>query len=178
MKIICISGHAQNGKTTTANTLVKQLTNIGKHVKEINYADYLKFVAQKYYDWNGEKDEYGRSLLQQLGTDIVRNINSNFWVNIVEMTINTLFAPEGVDYVIIADARFPNEIDYWRRNDYDIMHIRVKRTGNFDDGLTAEQRLHPSEVSLDDYPAEIIIEAETVQDIEDSIDELIVRRMI
>lgn len=178
MKIICISGHAQNGKTTMAKALTKQLTDIGKNVKEINYADYLKFVAQKYYDWNGEKDKYGRALLQELGTDIVRNVNPDFWVNIVEMTINTLFVPEGVDYVIIADARFPNEIDYWRRNEYDIMHIRVKRTGDFDDGLTDEQRLHLSEISLDDYPAEIIIEAETVQDIEDSIDELITRRMI
>ena len=56
------------------------------------------------------------------------------------------------DYVIIPDVRFPNEIDKMY-DDFDCITVRVIRP-NFDNGLTEEQRKHPSETALDNYPME------------------------
>ena len=36
------------------------------------YAYYLKDLAKRYCNWDGQKDEAGRRLLQVLGTDIIR----------------------------------------------------------------------------------------------------------
>ena len=69
-KIILISGKAQNGKDTVADILMEQLE--GKSIK-LAYADYLKLICRKYFGWNGEKDVKGRSTLQFVGTDLIRD---------------------------------------------------------------------------------------------------------
>ena len=56
------------------------------------------------------------------------------------------------DYIIIPDVRFPNEVDKMCDN-FDCITIRIIRP-NFDNGLTDEQKNHPSETALDDYPME------------------------
>ena len=54
---IVISGKAGHGKTTLANLIKEELENQNFRVMKIAFADYLKFIAKKYYGWNGEKDE-------------------------------------------------------------------------------------------------------------------------
>ena len=62
-KIFLISGNAQNGKNALADIMAKKLN--GKSIN-IAMADYLKYMAYKYYGWDGNKDEKGRSILQCL----------------------------------------------------------------------------------------------------------------
>ena len=71
-KIICISGKAQHGKDTTATILSAALEDRGNKVLTFHYADLLKYLCRQYFNWNGEKDEAGRTLLQHVGTDVVR----------------------------------------------------------------------------------------------------------
>ena len=78
MRIIAISGHAQNGKDTTANIIKKHLEERGDKVLIVHYADLLKFICTKYFDWDGQKDEKGRHLLQYIGTDIILDLNGLF----------------------------------------------------------------------------------------------------
>lgn len=152
--IITISGKAQAGKDFFAQTLKEHLEGEhGKKVVVIHYADYLKFICKEYYGWNGEKDEVGRTLLQKVGTDVVRKLNKTFWVDTVVNFINA-FRNE-FDWFIIPDCRFPNEIDTLRHIYEDkFVAINLYRTqygGVFENTLTEEQRNHPSEIALDGY---------------------------
>ena len=173
MKVILISGKAEAGKTTTANIIKTFLEERGKKVACIPYGQYVKDTAKLIWNWNGEKDEKGRQLLQWWGTDIVRAQDSNFWVDSVIRLAKVI--DKHVDYLIIDDCRFINEIEAWRSIKYvvldeatdaltnrqrfpDIITIRVERPGH-ENVLTPEQRRHPSETELDDYIFDITIEA-------------------
>lgn len=146
-KIICISGKAQHGKTTTANLMKSYLETKGEQVLVASYAGLVKYVCKTFFGWDGKKDDSGRSLLQYVGTDVVRKKNPDFWVNFL-MDIVGFFEKEW-DYVIIDDCRFPNEIDEWNFADYDTCHIRVRRDG-FESPLDDKAKAHESEHALDD----------------------------
>ena len=104
-----------------------------------------------YLGWNGEKDEYGRSLLQYAGTDVVRAQNENYWVQFVGDMLT--FFKDKWDYVLIPDCRFPNEVNYLREVGFNTIHIRIIRDG-FISPLTEQQQNHPSETALDNVQAD------------------------
>lgn len=147
MKIYCISGKAQHGKDTLAGFMLEALENRGKSILIFHYADLLKFICKQYFGWDGVKDGYGRHLLQEIGTDVIRTKNPDYWA-MFAVGLFRLFEGQW-DYVLIPDCRFPNEIDKLKEAGFDVTHIRVKRPG-FDNGLTLEQQRHPSEIALDD----------------------------
>lgn len=155
MKVICISGHAQNGKDTVAQIARKYLWGFGKKVLIIHNADLLKFVLKQFFHWNGEKDDRGRTLLQYVGTDVIRAQNPDFWVGFIASMLR-MFDSEW-DYVLIPDCRFPNEISVLRDAGFDVIHVNVIREG-FDNGLSQEQLEHPSETAMDDIIPEATIQ--------------------
>lgn len=155
MKVICISGHAMHGKDTTAQIMRKMLWGYGKKVLIIHNTDLLKFMCKHYFGWNGEKDDRGHTLLQSIGTDIIRVKKPDFWVNFIADTLE-MFNGKW-DYVLIPDCRFPNEIEVLRSRGFDVIHVSVFRNG-FDNGLTEEQKNHPSEIALDDTAPDVEID--------------------
>lgn len=154
MKVICISGHAGHGKDTAAKMMQRSLWGFGKRVLIIHNADLLKFMCTQLFGWNGEKDERGRSLLQYVGTDVVRQMAPDFWVGYISDVLDMF--PDKWDYVLIPDCRFPNEIETLKDRGFDVMHVRIVRD-NYDNGLTEEQHLHPSETALDDVAPDLIL---------------------
>jgi hypothetical protein len=158
MKIICISGLAQHGKDTAASIMKHRFESEGKRCLVFHYADYLKFIAEKYFGWNGAKDETGRQLLQQLGTNKARKRNPNIWVEVCVEFIKAF--GEDYDYILIPDCRFENEIVVLRDHWENVFTIWVHRIG-FDNGLTFEQKDHDSETSLLDFPFDRIISVES-----------------
>jgi hypothetical protein len=159
MKIILLSAKAQNGKDSTANILKKYFGIAGKKSIILHYGDYLKFLCSKYFDWNGEKDEQGRTVLQKFGTEKVRNTVPDFWVRNVAQFIDVF--QNDYDYFIIADCRFLNEVEYMKKSfPCCVTTIRIERL-NFDNGLTEEQKNHPSETALDDFVFDYVIESES-----------------
>ena len=146
MRVILISGSARFGKDSTAFMMKELLEKQKKKVLIIHYADNLKLFAKNYFGWSGQKDQKGRELLQWLGTDVVRNNYEDTWVDMIIALlkgIKTLY-----DYVIIPDVRFPNEIDKMCDN-FNCITVRIIRP-DFENGLTDEQKNHPSEVALKD----------------------------
>jgi hypothetical protein len=139
-----IAGKARHGKDQTALFLKEKLQQKGNKVLIAHYGDLVKFICEKYFDWNGEKDEKGRSLLQWIGTDVVREINPNYWVDFI-VSVLSMFENEW-DYVLIPDVRFKNELN-WDEN-WNTISLRVNRL-NFESELTLEQKNHPSETDLD-----------------------------
>lgn len=146
MKVICISGHARNGKDTTAELIQKTLWGYGYRVLITHYGDLLKYLCSSLFEWDGKKDERGRHLLQYIGTDVVRKRDPDFWVSFVVKVLD-LFNDQW-DYVIIPDTRFPNEIEVMKAAGHEVIHLRVTRPG-FSSGLTEQQMQHSSETSLD-----------------------------
>ena len=170
MKVITISGSAGCGKDTMAKTLKGALERRNQRVLITHYADLLKYVCKQYLGWNGEKDEAGRTLLQHVGTDYIREKIPNFWVAWVALIL-TLFDDKW-DYVLIPDTRFPNEISYLKDNGFDVTHIRIVRPG-FENTLTPEQRGHASETALDDIEPDILVTNDgSLLDFDKNTDEL------
>lgn len=157
MKVICISGKAQHGKDYTADLLKNNLEHLGHSVLIIHYADLLKFVCEKYFGWDGAKDEKGRTLLQNVGTEIVRECDQDFWVDFV---YNILFMfNDNWEYAIIPDCRFKNELLNQHGRDWcfdSVYHVRVNRI-NYDNQLTEEQKKHSSETELDDVNPDYLL---------------------
>ena len=145
LKVICISGKAQHGKDTAAAIIRERLEHNGERVLITHYADLVKYICKAFFNWNGEKDEHGRSILQHVGTDVVRQKEPDYWVNFIAELLE-IFENEW-DWVLIPDTRFPNEVDLMKEK-FGAIHIRVVRT-NFESTLTDEQKNHPSETSLD-----------------------------
>lgn len=174
LKVILISGKAQSGKDTFANYF-KRIANANqKKVLIIKYADILKFVCKEYYDWNGIKDDYGRSLSQKIGTDLCRSNNPDVWVNCVIEIVKSLSTE--YDYILIPDTRFPNEILKWNETGIDYMTVRINRVdkdfNDFDNKLSDEQKNHISETALDDWMFEYNFYNQDINSLFDSIDVL------
>lgn len=167
MKVILISGKAQNGKDTVAGILQKQLVADSNRVLVTHYADLLKYICRNYFGWDGNKDEQGRQMLQYVGTDVIRKQNPTLWVDFVAMILK--YFHENWDYVIIPDCRFPNEVTTMIENGFDTVHLRVVRD-NFESPLTLEQQQHPSETALDDVtPDYYVVNSGTLAELEQTI---------
>lgn len=140
--IVLISGKAQHGKDTCA----KILCDAHGFVRYA-FADELKRTATA-MGWNGQKDEHGRRLLQELGA-VGRTYDQNIWVNKV---LEKLKAKNEMR-AVVSDCRFPNEIECVRKfgeeNGYSTVFVRVDRPGYKAPGMTPEAEADPSETSLD-----------------------------
>lgn len=165
--IISISGHARNGKDTVAG-FIKSHEKDDSRIKIMHYADLLKYICKTFLDWNGEKDEYGRTMLQHVGTNVIRGTYEDYWVGFLSDMI--YFFGGNWDYVVIPDTRFPNEITYLK-TDYDVIHLRIDRP-NFESSLTEDQKNHSSETALDGIAPDYIIEnGGSLNDLELKVDE-------
>lgn len=170
MKVVLISGKAQNGKDTTANIMKRLLEADGEKVLIAHYGDLVKYICKQFFDWDGNKDEKGRTLLQYVGTDVIRAKNPDYWVNFI-IGVLKMFDNEW-DFVLIPDARFPNEVDFVK-HEFDALHLRVIRE-NFTSPLTPEQQAHPSETSLDDVtPDYTVINDGTIEDLKAKLSTLV-----
>ena len=154
IKVICISGKAQHGKDTTANFMKDYLEEHGKRVLIAHFGDLLKYICTYFFDWDGHKDERGRTLLQYVGTDVIRNEKPDYWVDFISSVIS-LFKSEW-DYVLLPDCRFPNEYEKLKAAGLDTTLLRVERP-NFQSPLSTEQQQHLSETALDCYKSDLYI---------------------
>lgn len=181
MKIILISGKAGHGKTTFANFLEEELSLKGE-VLRIAFGDLLKYVCRQYYDWDGVKDAKGRNLLQQVGTEIVRARDEDFWTDYV-LRFAAVMRPA---YVIIDDWRFVEEIERIGFFDIGTTTVRVERyekwVGDHPDyinvpyknpTMTQEQLAHRSETELANCPCEYIITNVSIQSLREAAEEIV-----
>jgi len=168
MHVITVSGKARHGKDTAAEYMGDWLKMHGYSYMIVHYADLLKFILREYYHWNGSKDKDGRALLQHVGTDIARKKDPDFWIKQLEAIINTFFSH--VHFIIIADARFPNEIEHWIEQGKLELCVKVVRPEEkLPEHLTPVAKLHESETALDDYNFDYTIVAEDLNELKDAV---------
>jgi len=147
--IFIICGKARHGKDTIGNIIKKIYDEKEKSYINIQYSSYIKEYAKKITDWDGSEETKPRSLLQELGTSVIRkNIDEMFFIDriIGDIKVYSYY----FDNVIITDARAKKEVDTPKKEFNKVIAIRVIRP-NFDNGLTEEQKNHFTEIDLDDY---------------------------
>jgi len=156
-KIIAFSGRKQSGKTTSSE-FVSSFFNNSFNVKIYNFADPLKkdicmnilglthnqCYGEDIYKntltnitWEGKKLT-AREVMQFVGTDMFRKMKNDVWAS---ATIQKIKNDDNDDLpiAIIADCRFPNEVD------------AIKRAGGYVIKLTRNlfNSDHASEIALD-----------------------------
>lgn len=161
-RTILISGKAGSGKDTVAQFMKEELEKHGKRVIVIHYGDAVKWVLKDFFNWDGKKDTVGRTLLQHIGTDVVRTQFPNFWTGIVVGLLKSFEPYSDFDIALVPDARFPNEVNIALENLQNCVAIRVNRRNAdgsewINPNLTEEQRNHPSETSLDCFAFDYVI---------------------
>jgi hypothetical protein len=157
-KIIAFAGRKQSGKTTCAEAVLGYYkANLGedRFVKIYNFADPLKqeicinilgLTHQQCYgedadkntetdiSWEG-KNLTAREVMQFVGTDLFRKMKNDVWTSATINKINN----EKPDLAIIADCRFPNEVEAIQA----VGGLVIKLTRN------PYNSDHPSETALD-----------------------------
>lgn len=156
-----ISGKSGCGKDAAAFLLKEQLAKETDKILTIHFADLVKYYAFQYFNWNGEKDEDGRALLQKIGTTIMRGFDQNYWARIVAEFLAA--TKDEFDYVLIPDWRFKNEYEVVSKYNSNIITIRINRydrDGNLyiNPALTSEQAAHISETELDNFSFDYVID--------------------
>lgn len=171
-KVIVISGKSGAGKDMLGKFMKEELEKHQKKVLVIHYGDAVKWVLRDYFNWDGKKDEHGRTLLQHIGTDVVRAKYPDFWANIVVDLISAF--EDEFDIAIIPDARFENEVQLVMEKFPSLTCIRIERTNPngsiwVNPAFTYEQTIHPSETSLDDFSFNYIVHnASGLEELKDS----------
>lgn len=168
MKIIALSGKAESGKNFYAHTIKTYIEHsFNEKVCLIAFADVLKYTCKTYFGWDGEKDEKGRKLLQEVGTELREKNSPDIWVNITCELIKLMSSK--YEWFIITDVRFEREllalelrfshvypvridrfevdVDYFEDNAYRATYA-IKPYVNH---LTEAQQNHSSETELDNY---------------------------
>ncbi len=150
MKIYMIGGKARNGKDTLANFMKKYFEKNGKKTCIMHIGNYIKHFAIDYFDWDGNDETKPRTLLQHLGTDIIRiKMNKpNFFIDRLLQDIEVL--DNFFDIAIISDVRLPLEFDSIKKVYPDTKKINIKRPELISE-LSSKEQKHITETALDDY---------------------------
>ncbi len=149
MKIYVISGKARHGKDTIALDIKNIYEQKGLKVINLAYGSYIKEYAKRISNWDGNEETKPRKLLQELGTDIIRKkIDNDLFVRRIceDIRVYSYY----FDIITISDARFPNEMEWPKKNFDNVINIRVIRDG-YDSVLSQNEQNHLTELALDEY---------------------------
>lgn len=164
--ILMISGKQGSGKTTLARNLLQWFGRRDWYVGHLKFADPL----YEMHDWIWNyMHTYGIQkprakdgvLLQLLGTEWGRKtVGQDVWVQLLKGRMEQIFAAtDGFAkprLVIIDDARFPNEIDFYdHKTGIAKVHKLRLEAGEHVRQVRAEMwrpnTMHASEIALDSY---------------------------
>ncbi len=149
-KIYLIGGKAKHGKDTFSSFLKEVYEANGKEVIVTQLSKYIKYYAREMTGWNLTEEDKPRELLQQLGTNVIREQlgKDDLFINrmIDDFDVYSCF----YDAIIVSDVRFKKEILDIKKAHPEVISVHMFRP-NFDNGLTEEQKKHRTEIDLDDF---------------------------
>ena len=148
--VYLVGGKAKHGKDTFSSFLKEVYESKGKTVIVTQLSKYIKYYAREMTGWNLTEEDKPRELLQQLGTNVIREQlgKDDLFIKrtIDDIEVYSCF----YDAIIISDVRFKKEINDIKAAFPDAISIHMFRP-NFDNGLTEEQKKHKTEIDLDDF---------------------------
>lgn len=152
--IIGFAGRKQSGKTScsqyVANTFVgqtlgaAQIYNFADPLKNDICINILGLTFEQCYGTDNQKNELvncywgdkqltAREVMQFVGTDIFRKLQNNVWA---DATINKI-QKEKADLALIADCRFPNEVNVIKKAGGIVIKLNRNPFGSTHDSETA-----------------------------------------
>lgn len=168
-KIYLICGKARNGKDTIAGFLKEFYENDGNKVIYSRAGKYIRFYAMEMTGWNGSEEDKPRKLLQELGTDVIRNKLNKAEMFIERQLDDIEIYSYFYDVIIVPDIRLPREIDSVREKFDNVVVINVNRI-NFESSLTDIQQKHVTETAMDNYSNyDYVIINDTLEKLKDDI---------
>ena len=148
--VLGISGKAEVGKDYVAASLSGwQRFSLAWHFKVWAVAQ-GKATYEEVFD---TKPPHVRKLLQLAGTEEGRDVyGEDIWCNAAQAWIQILasVSDKNPALFVVPDVRFPNEVDMIHSMGGRVLRIEAPQRAA-KSRLTEEQRLHPSEVALDNY---------------------------
>lgn len=184
MKIIGFLGKKGSGKDTCSDYITSYLSNLNITSEKVAFANPLKKATQILFQLTDDQ-VYGsqkeviddnwkitpRQIFQYIGTDIFRNkidelipnTGSNFWCKSFEKSLQNI----NVEYILVSDVRFQNEVDIIHKLGGII--IKIER-----DLINEKFNEHISELSIDEITNydHIIVNNSSLINLHKSLDEL------
>ena len=173
MKVILIGGRANSGKDTTAAIISDIYKSKGLKTVNIQITYYIKMYAKKITNWDGNNETKPRTLLQQLGTEVIRNtIDKNFFIRRIIEDIEVY--SRYFDIVTVSDCRLPEEFNKIKEKYDNTICLHITRP-NYKNHLSKDQKSHITETLVDNYNGYDyeIINDNNIEDLKTKINKLI-----
>ena len=148
MKIFIVGGKSGSGKGEVAKMIEEFYIYKLKKCVVTEYSKYLKLFAKELTDWDGISQNKPRDFLQEFGSKI-REYDKYFFTKRMIEDIN-IYEIAGVDVLIIADARMPEEFEKLKEN-YDEVYSLLVVNQFAQSKLTIKQQSHITETALENY---------------------------
>ena len=163
MKLYLICGKARAGKDTFAKLIKQEEEKDNNKVCILKLTAPLYSWAEDYFNYDKEKDEKPRELLQTLGYDILqlklkkKDFLLDYLITTIEVLDNyyekdllvTMLNENYYDVGLITDGRLVHEIEVLKEKYPNIKTILL--TNKQDNKLTNKEKNHQTEIDLDDY---------------------------
>jgi len=150
MKVYLIGGKARNGKDTLGGFIKEYYESLGKKVCIMQISTYIKHFAVNYFGWDGKEETKPRALLQQIGTEVIREKMGKEYFFVTRLTEDMEVLANFYDVAIVTDLRLPLEYQYITEKYPKAVKIHIKRM-NFENDLTDTEKKHLTETALDNY---------------------------
>ena len=133
--LIGISGNARSGKDTFCKYAQKVLSEKEVGAARAAFADELKKdldelcrhkIGISAFTKDDKEKQIIRPLLVTYGTDVIRSLDENWWINKLEKSLGV---HQHMNLIpIITDVRYPNEME-WIQKKHDGILIHITRKG-------------------------------------------------
>ena len=164
--VIAFAGKAGVGKSTVANVFKSCMNSNNPYnnnsIQIIPFAKEIKIQA-KILGWDGNKDEKGRKLLQDITKPIKAYHGQNHYAEVVfEEALRC-----NPDFLVIDDLRFKVEANFLKEKAEEgkckVIFVKVENK-NLVSGLTKEAQADVSENDLNDFKFDYVIDNSSTMD--------------
>lgn len=133
--IIGLSGHGRSGKDTFCRIAQNFLSKKKVAAARVAFADELKKdldqlcrhkIGCSAFTEDSTQKALIRPLLVAYGTDVIRKMDENWWIERLEKKLPLYFGQEIIP--IVTDVRYPNEME-WIQNEHNGVCIHITKKG-------------------------------------------------
>ncbi len=197
-RLIALTGRARSGKNTTANILqeIQGETSEKNTTMQISFAGILKDMAQRSLKISPEEAELLkaapnakianglgiREFYNSFGDALKSYLGDDLWVKITTDSLQNIMDMIQIELIIITDLRYTIEEEglreFCKQNDTEFIIIKTKNLNQSQrlDNLDAEE--HESEFLTDQINHDYLIEARSVEEIKEQVQEILKARKV
>ncbi len=148
--IYLICGKARTGKGKAGAYLKEEYQKRGYAVCEIQIMRTLKGYLKDYFGWDGKEETKPRKMLQEMGTELIRERLGFPTFHINRLTEDIQILSNYFSIFIVNDIRLPLEIEEMKKRFPHVVTIHLEKE-NYQSPLTEQEASHSTEHALENY---------------------------